>query len=108
MKKLYAALAVPGFLLPVWQFVLFVRDSGLDAGAFFRQPFVNAVSSMLTFDLLISCAAFWVFVFAAKGIRHRWLYVALTLLVGLSFALPLFLIAREDAADARDLVAVAA
>ena len=108
MKKVYAALAVPGFLLPVWQFALFVRDSGLDLGAFLSQPFVNAASSMFTLDLLISCAVFWAFVFTAKGIRHRWLYVALTLLVGLSFALPMFLIAREDAADARDLVAVAA
>jgi hypothetical protein len=30
--------------------------------------------------------------------RHRWVYVALTLLVGLSFALPVFLFAREGKA----------
>ncbi len=108
MKKIYAALAVPGFLLPIWQFIAFVRGNGLDLGAFFSHPFVNAVSAMLTFDLLISCAVFWTFVFSERQVRRPWLYVVLTLMVGLSFALPMFLVARENRADARDLATAAA
>ena len=95
MKKLYAVLAVPGFLLPMSQLLPFIRQSGFDVMAFMTQPFVNPASSMFALDLLVSCLVFWTFVFFEGQVRHRWLYVALTLLVGLSFALPLFLWARE-------------
>jgi len=95
VKKLYAALAVPGFLLPMSQLLPFIRQSGFDLMAFMAQPFVNPASSMFALDLLVSCVVFWTFVFFERQVRHRWLYVALTLLVGLSFALPLFLWARE-------------
>jgi Terpene cyclase DEP1 len=94
MKKIYLALAILGFILPMSQLVPFVREHGPDLGAFLTLPFANAVSSMFTLDLLASCAAFWAFVFASP-VPRRWLYVALTLLVGLSFALPLFLYARS-------------
>jgi hypothetical protein len=95
VKKLYAALAIPGFLLPMSQLLPFIRQSGFDLMAFMTQPFVNPASSMFALDLLVSCVVFWTFVFFEGQVRHRWLYVALTLLVGLSFALPLFLWARE-------------
>ena len=100
MKKIYAALSILGFLLPMSQVLPFVRQSGLDLGAFLTLPFANPVSTMFTFDLLVSCAVFWTFVWVEgrrQGVPHRWVYVALTLLVGLSFALPLFLFAREAA-----------
>ena len=108
MKKLYAALAVPGFLLPMSQLVPFIRQSGFDVMAFMAQPFVNPVSSMFALDLLVSCFVFWTFVFFEGQVRHRWLYVALTLLVGLSFALPLFLWARERTRRAPAFAAAAA
>ncbi|HEX2062683.1 MAG TPA: DUF2834 domain-containing protein [Thermoanaerobaculia bacterium] len=94
MKKLYALLALAGFVLPMSQFALFVRDHGFDLLAFLTLPFANAASSMLTFDLVVSCVVFWTFVYTQR-VRQRWLYVAMTLLVGLSFALPMFLFARE-------------
>jgi hypothetical protein len=94
MRKLYAALAVAGFVLPMSQFVPFVREHGFDAGAFLTLPFANAVASMFAFDLLASCAAFWVLVYVSR-VPHRWMYVAMTLLVGLSFALPMFLLALD-------------
>ncbi|HVR38163.1 MAG TPA: DUF2834 domain-containing protein [Thermoanaerobaculia bacterium] len=89
MKTIYAALAVPGFLLPLSQ----LFRSGFDLFAPLRDP----ASSMFAFDLIISCVVFWTFVAFEKSVRHRWLYVLATLLVGLSFALPLFLFARERA-----------
>ena len=105
MKKLYAALAVAGFLLPMSQLLPFVRQSGLDFGAFLAQPFANPASSMFALDLLVSCAVFWTFVWAEgrrTGVSHRWIYVAFTLLVGLSFALPMFLLARERSRERRE------
>jgi hypothetical protein len=93
MKTLYAALPVPGFLLPLSQ--LF---RPFDYSAFLTLPFVNPVSTMFAFDLIVSCLVFWIFVIADRRIvRHSWLYIALTLLVGLSFALPMFMLARERA-----------
>ncbi|HVE71940.1 MAG TPA: DUF2834 domain-containing protein [Thermoanaerobaculia bacterium] len=93
MKKIYAALAVAGFVLPMWQFASFVRDHGLDLRAFVAQIFANHAASTFAFDLLVSCGVFWVVVYTSS-VRHRWAYVAMTLLVGLSFALPMFLFAR--------------
>jgi hypothetical protein len=98
MKRLYAALAVAGFLLPMSQLALFVRDHGLDARAFLTLPFANPAASMFACDLLISSAVFWVFVYRSH-VPHRWRYVAMTLLVGLSFALPMFLLVRERQAE---------
>ena len=95
MRKLYAALAAAGFLLPMSQLALFVRDHGLDLRAFLTLPFANYAASTFAFDLLISCAVFWIVVYRSR-VAHRWLYVAMTLLVGLSFALPMFLFARES------------
>ena len=49
-------------------------------------------------DLMISVIVFWVYMFAEANklqMKNPWLYVLATLLVGLSFALPLFLYFRE-------------
>lgn len=108
MKKLYVALAVLGFDLPMSQLLPLFRQSGFDVLSFLTQPFVNPVSSMFAFDLLVSCLAFWTFVFVDGKVRHRWLYVVMTLLVGLSFALPMFLLARERTRQAPALAAAAA
>jgi hypothetical protein len=91
MKPVYITLAIVGFLLPLSQL------PGLHPTTFFPQAFANPVASMFTFDLLISSVAFWVLLFTQQRVRHRWLYVVLNLLVGLSFALPMFLLARERA-----------
>ena len=93
MKTVYAVLAIPGFLLPLSQ--LF---RGIHPATFLTQLFANPVSSMFALDLIVSCIVFWAFVYAESrrvGVRHAWLYVAFTLLVGLSFALPMFMLARE-------------
>ena len=94
MKKLYAALAVAGFVLPMSQFALFVRDHGLDLRTFLTLNFANAAASTFAFDLLVSCLIFFVFVYRSN-VPHRWMYVAMTLLVGLSFSLPMFLLALD-------------
>ncbi|HKR66271.1 MAG TPA: DUF2834 domain-containing protein [Thermoanaerobaculia bacterium] len=89
MKRLYAILAVPGFLFPLAQLL-----RGIDVPTLFTSP----VASMFAADLTISCIVFWIFVYSERArVRRPWLYVAFTLLVGLSFALPMFLFARERA-----------
>lgn len=91
MKAIYTTLAILGFILPLTQL------PHLAPSTFLASAFANPVATMFTLDLTISSIAFWAFVFAQPRVRHRWLYVAMTLCVGLSFALPMFLLARERA-----------
>lgn len=95
---IYAALAVAGTILPYAYFIPFVMEHGLNLGEFFAQAFANRVASMLTMDILISSAVFWVFMWAeSKRLKLRgWpLLIIPNLTVGLSLALPLFLLWRE-------------
>ena len=99
MKRTYLALAVAGTLLPYSQFVPFVREHGLDVQLFFAQLFANRISAFFALDVIVSSIALWVFVFAEgrrAGVRHLWLPVAASLLVGVSCGLPLFLAMRGD------------
>jgi hypothetical protein len=97
MKKIYLILALAGFVVPVWQLALFASEHGADPLEFGRQIVANHVSAAFGADLVISSVVFWFFMTEERSrtVRHRWLYVVLNLCVGLSFALPLFLFARE-------------
>jgi hypothetical protein len=98
----FLALAVIGTLVPYAFFAGFFAAEGL-AGDFLGAAFANGAAGGLTADLLVASLVFWVFLFTEGrrvGVRQRWLYVALNLVVGLSCALPLFLWARARAGAA--------
>ncbi len=104
MRKVYLTLSVIGFVLPYYFLVSFVLTNGLDAGLFFRQLFANPAAAMFTTDLVISSFVFWAFAYpeAQKHqMRYLWVYILANLLVGLSFALPLFLYFREARVEAQ-------
>ncbi|HEY9735873.1 MAG TPA: DUF2834 domain-containing protein [Trichocoleus sp.] len=91
----YLVLAIPGALLP-WAFLLdFLLGPNPSEASFFAQAFANPVATALACDLLVSALVFWVFAFEQLRRQQRqqelWLYIVLTLAVGLSFALPIFL-----------------
>ena len=103
-KNIYFFLAVLGLISPYLLLVAFVRDNGLDAVLFFKQIWVNYVSSMAMVDLLLSSFAFFVFgtlETKKQGMRRFWPYVLLTFGVGLCFSLPLFLWKRELALESK-------
>jgi hypothetical protein len=104
VKHLYLALSVAGTVLPLWQFVPFVRDHGLDPGLFFQQLFANPVSGFFGLDVIVSSVVLWVLV-AVEGRRarvpHLWAPIAASLAVGVSLGLPLFLYLRERRLEAR-------
>jgi hypothetical protein len=57
------------------------------------------ISSFFAVDLIISAIVFWVFLYREAQRYHmgnRWVYVVTTLIIGPSFALPLFLYFRES------------
>ena len=103
MKKvIYFALCIAGTILPLWQFIPFLREHGLDPSLFFQQLFASPVSGFFGMDVIVSSLTLWVFVYS-EGTRlkmqHLWIYVVCNLLVGVSLGLPLFLLMRQAKLD---------
>jgi uncharacterized protein DUF2834 len=98
MKRVYLCGAVAGVVLPFSFFFHFMLVNGLDLSAFVGRLFQNDIAMFFAMDVLVSAVVLWVFVFAEghkRGMKHLWVYVLCTLLVGVSLALPLFLFFRE-------------
>lgn len=101
--RIYGALAVIGLVVPVAGFTVFVKTFGLDFGLLAAEATGSITACVLLADLAIASIAFWVWISGEApklGLRW-WPYVILNLVVGLCFALPLFLAKREQALQAR-------
>lgn len=97
-KNIFLLLAILGFLAPYYFFVQVPPESALDIPALIQPLFANNFMKGVAMDLTVSVIVFWVFVFAEANrlqMKNWWLYLVATLLVGLSFALPLFFYFRE-------------
>ena len=98
-RTVYLSLCILGVALPYYQFLPFLREHGLNLSLFLEQLFANRVSGFFAMDVIVSSVALWLFVYAEGSrlkMRHRWIYVVCNLLVGVSLALPLFLLMRES------------
>ena len=98
-KRLYLILAVVGFAAPYYFFITFLAAHGFDARLFVRQLFASPISTLFAADLLISSVVFAIFMWresARLSMKREWLYLVALCLVGLSFALPIFLYARAS------------
>ena len=98
MKIFYLLAAILGAVLPLSQFIPFLRTHGLDLKLFFAYLFSNSVSGFFGMDVIVSSVVLWIFVFSEGrrlGMRRLWIYVLCNLAVGVSLALPLFLLFRE-------------
>ena len=107
-KKLYLVLCVIGTALPYLRFLPFLREHGLDPGAFMSQLFGTPVSGFFGMDVIVSSLVLWVFVAVEGrrlGMRALWAPVAANLAVGVSLGLPLFLYLRESRLEAVGRVA---
>jgi hypothetical protein len=90
--------AIAGCVLPLNYFVRFLTAEGLNVSLFFQQLFHNNVSAFFAMDVFVSTIVLWIFVFVEgkrRNMKALWVYVAATMLVGVSLALPLFLFFRE-------------
>lgn len=96
--RLFLIAAVVGCVLPLRYFVRFLLTEGLNVPLFVHQLFQSDVSAFFAMDVFLSALTLLLFVFI-EGRRRRmralWVYVLCTMLVGVSFALPLFLYFRE-------------
>lgn len=102
MQKLYLALAVVGFAIPVSLLPATVENGNLllmvDPAETLELTFGNYASAAFTADLLWVFVVFCVWVFIEsrnQGLRHSWAFVGLACLFGVSGPLPLFLYYRE-------------
>ena len=97
-KTLYLILALIGATIPYVFFIGFIQENGLDMMAFLEAAFANGAAGGLTSDLLISSLAFWAVLIKLwrndKG-PAPWIFIIVNLIVGLSFALPLYLFVRH-------------
>jgi 4-amino-4-deoxy-L-arabinose transferase-like glycosyltransferase len=97
-KNVYIVLCILGAVIPMAVFVPFALENGLDMRLFAREMFGTQVASFLSADLMLSSLALWAFIFfevRKSPIPYWWLAIVANLAVGLSLALPLFLLLRE-------------
>lgn len=98
MKIAYLELAVLGAIIPLIFFQMFMVQYGVNLGEFIRQLFATLPASGFTADLLITSLVFWIWSFRESrvhGMRNWWAFVLLNLMIGLSCALPAFLLYRQ-------------
>lgn len=101
-QRVLLALTLVGFVVPNVLLGAFISEEGLDVAGYFSLWTDSTPSTQLMLDLVIAALAFLVWA-AVEGPRARikrwWLCIPATLLVGLCFGLPLFLLMRERALE---------
>ena len=101
-RHFYLVCCVLGLLLPYSQFVPWLLEHGLNITLFCRELFANRISSFFAMDVIVSAIVLLWFI-QSEGGRLRvgllWLPTVGTLVVGVSFGLPLFLFLREVTLD---------
>jgi len=97
-ERVLLGLAVLGFLVPNTMVAVFFVDHGLDIGAYLNAWFDSLPAAQLVVDLAIAFVAFtaWgAWEGRRLGMRSWWVPIPASLLVGVCFAIPLFLYLRE-------------
>jgi hypothetical protein len=87
-----------GAVLPYSQFVPWVIQHGLNLPLLFEHVFANRIGGFFGLDVVICALVLWVFVLVEGrrlGLKHLWLPVIASLIVGPSLGLPLFLYMRQ-------------
>jgi hypothetical protein len=102
---IYLGVAAVALVATWWNNIAFFRgeDNGGLVG-FVQAAFANHAAASLTNDLLLlAVAVFVLMVVEARrlGIPHVWAYLVLSVVVAISVAFPLFLIARQRALAGR-------
>jgi hypothetical protein len=99
-ERVLLALTIAGFVVPDTMATVFFMDHGLDLSGFFDGFVPSLPAALLAADLSIAFLAFalWAAWEGRRiGMRTWWLPIPASALVGLCFAIPLFLLLRERA-----------
>jgi hypothetical protein len=102
-ERLLLLLTVVGFLVPNAMVVVFVAEHGVDIGRYLGDWFQTLPAAQLVADLTIAFLAFVAWTAwdgPRSGVRRWWVTIPASLLVGVCFAIPLYLLLRERATPA--------
>jgi putative Ca2+/H+ antiporter (TMEM165/GDT1 family) len=97
-ERALLALTIVGFLVPNAMVVIFFVNHGVDLADYFSHWAESLPAAQLAADVSIAFVAFalWAAWEGRRiGMRTWWLPIPASALVGLCFALPLFLFLRE-------------
>lgn len=102
MRIFLSVCCVAGIVVPYWFAFPFFLIHGANFSLFAEEIFATRISSFFAADLVLSSIIF--LVWSRREARERkvegwWLVLAANLVVGLSLALPLYLLKRLDAAE---------
>lgn len=98
MKLIYLLLCIIGTILPWSQLGPWVMDNGLNLASLVNEVFSSRISAFAWFDVIVSAVVVLLFVVVEGrrlGVRHLWAPFVAMFTVGVSLALPLFLLLRE-------------
>jgi len=98
IKYVYLILCVFGIVLPYSQLIPILIEDSFSIDMVMDQLFVNRVSTLFAFDLFVTAVAYIIFALyegLKMKIKHLWIPIIGTFLVGASLGFPLFLYMRE-------------
>jgi hypothetical protein len=101
-RHFYLVCCVLGFVLPYSQFLPWLLEHGLNVSLFLRELFANRISAFFAMDVIVSAIVLiWFIQSEGRRLRVRllWFPTVGTLIVGVSFGLPLFLFLRQMTLD---------
>ena len=108
-KNIFLVLAILGFIAPYYFFFQLPAENGFNLPTLIQPFLANNFMKGIGIDLTISAIVFWIFMFIEANrlkMKNAWVYVLASLLIGMSFALPLFLYFRERKIESRVTPAV--
>lgn len=99
-KLFFLIMAVVGTVVPWYFFGSFIAENGMFLGDFIAAAMINGAAAGGMTDLVLSSIVFWVWSYGdarRHNVRGWWMLIPLNLLIGLSLALPLYLVMRINA-----------
>jgi len=101
MRAFLIVSCLAGIVIPWWFALHFFVIHGANFSLFFEEMFATRISSFFAADLIVTSVIFLVWSLGdarERKISGWWIVLLSNLVVGLSLALPLYLLKRLDAA----------
>jgi len=102
MRAFLIVSCLAGIVIPYWFALPFFLIHGANFSLFFEEMFGTRISSFFAADLIVASVIFLVWSWRdarERGIAGWWIVLLSNLVVGLSLALPLYLLKRMDGAE---------
>jgi len=97
LRMIYLILTFVGAMVPLWYIFLWSRADDASVSGLLAAWQINAATSALAWNLIIAATALIIWIIAETRVRRNWSAlwaIPATLLVGVSFGLPLYLFLR--------------